>query len=351
MMNTQNSLMNRCMFSIVVPIYNISKYLSRCIDSILTQTYSNFELILVNDGSTDNCLDICEEYALHDNRIQIVNQKNKGLFLTRREGLKKCKGDYILHIDGDDKCDSNLLSSLYSVIKNIGPDCIIYNYSLIDENDCFICQNDSIWESSTLFLGNEMENVIRRFLLTPDINNIWNKCARRELCDIEVDYSSFNRINMGEDAINSTSIIKCAKSVYYLNASLYYYRINQNGLTRSPKKQHLHDYIKCKDFIFNSFSFAFSKEDYIETFLNNYIKNFTRFSLLTMWQYTSADYDSFYSAISNSIVFDFLRSHHTHLSIRNKCCYYIFIYRATFFLKILSFLYCKYRRLIEGRRQ
>ena len=88
--------------SIIVPIYNIEKKLNKCIYSILEQTYKNFELILVNDGSTDNSLKICNEYKRKDNRIKIINKENQGLVLARKSGLDEATGKYIIFIDGDD---------------------------------------------------------------------------------------------------------------------------------------------------------------------------------------------------------------------------------------------------------
>ena len=94
--------MNTPMFSIIVPIYNTEAYLRRCLDSIVNQTFKDFEVILVNDGSTDKCLDICIEYAEKDHRIRVIHQKNEGVSKARNEGLLKSKGKYIIFIDSDD---------------------------------------------------------------------------------------------------------------------------------------------------------------------------------------------------------------------------------------------------------
>jgi glycosyltransferase involved in cell wall biosynthesis len=107
--------------SIIAPIYNAQKYLGKCIDSILSQTYSNIEVILVNDGSPDGSGDICEKYAVLDNRIIIINQENKGVAGARNTGLKIATGSYVAFIDADDAIDSNMVSDFVNVATKEEP--------------------------------------------------------------------------------------------------------------------------------------------------------------------------------------------------------------------------------------
>ena len=90
------------LFSVIVPIYNIEKYIRRCIDSVLLQSFTDFELILVDDGSPDRCGAICDEYAKKDERIKVIHKENGGLVSARQAGIKVASGDYIFHLDGDD---------------------------------------------------------------------------------------------------------------------------------------------------------------------------------------------------------------------------------------------------------
>ncbi|WP_413307844.1 glycosyltransferase [Bacillus sp. 1P10SD] len=108
---------NNPKISIVVPIYNVERYLPACLDTILEQPFSDFELILVNDGSTDNCLDICNEYSLKDDRINVVNKKNGGLSSARNAGIEVSTGKYIVFIDPDDQICENYLESLYNIVE------------------------------------------------------------------------------------------------------------------------------------------------------------------------------------------------------------------------------------------
>ena len=120
--------------SIIVPIYNIEKKLNKCIYSILEQTYKNFELILVNDGSTDNSLKICNEYKRKDNRIKIINKENQGLVLARKSGLDEATGKYIIFIDGDDWVHKDLLNILYKEAEQESCDIVACNPYLVYGN-------------------------------------------------------------------------------------------------------------------------------------------------------------------------------------------------------------------------
>ena len=106
-------------FSIIIPVYNVEKYLSQCLDSILNQDFTDFELILVDDGSTDRSGEICDQYKSKDSRVNVIHQENSGQATARNAGTKASKGEYIIYIDSDDFIISNdFLSELYSSINN-----------------------------------------------------------------------------------------------------------------------------------------------------------------------------------------------------------------------------------------
>ncbi len=114
--------------SIVVPIYNVERYLGRCVESILAQTYPDIEVILVNDGSPDGCAAICEKYAAMDSRIIVVNQENKGLPGARNSGFKIAKGEYVSFIDSDDTIEADMVEDFVNVAtNNLKPDVIASN--------------------------------------------------------------------------------------------------------------------------------------------------------------------------------------------------------------------------------
>ena len=110
------------LISVIVPVYKVEKYLHRCVDSILNQTYRNLEIILVDDGSPDNCGAICDEYAAKDNRIRVIHQENTGVSAARNAGLEACTGEYVAFVDSDDYVDCALFSACYTQIKKWEPD-------------------------------------------------------------------------------------------------------------------------------------------------------------------------------------------------------------------------------------
>ena len=113
------------MVSIIVPIYNVEQYISRCIESILAQTYRDFELILVDDGSPDNCGKICDEYAKQDSRVHVIHQENKGVSAARNAGISLAKGEYIMLVDSDDFITENMLEKMHDCIAESGSDIVI----------------------------------------------------------------------------------------------------------------------------------------------------------------------------------------------------------------------------------
>ena len=119
------------LFSVIVPIYNIEKYIRRCIDSVLLQSFADFELILVDDGSPDMCGAICDEYAKKDERIKVIHKENGGLVTARQAGIKVAGGDYIFHLDGDDAILPDALESAYKIICDTGADIVSPIFSLI----------------------------------------------------------------------------------------------------------------------------------------------------------------------------------------------------------------------------
>ena len=124
------------MFSIIVPVYNVEKYIKKCLESIKNQTYTNFEVIIVNDGSKDSSQIIIDEYVNSDNRFKSFIKKNGGLSSARNYGLKYVKGDYILFLDSDDYIDINLLENLSKVDSSY--DMIKFKTILVDEEEKII---------------------------------------------------------------------------------------------------------------------------------------------------------------------------------------------------------------------
>lgn len=121
--------------SVVIPVYNAQFYLENCIESILNQNFEDFELLLINDGSTDSTLDICQEYERKDKRIRVFNKTNSGVSDTRNYAINKIKGEYVLFIDSDDWIENNTFGSLFEVVDSNNPDLIIFGISIDVESE------------------------------------------------------------------------------------------------------------------------------------------------------------------------------------------------------------------------
>ena len=127
-----NQTEEKIKFSVVLPIYNVEKYLNRCLDSVMNQTYKKLEIILVDDGSPDNSPQMCDNWAKVDDRIKVVHKKNAGLGEARNSGLDVATGDYIVFFDSDDYIDTRLFEELYTVIISDNPDLIEFGHHDVD---------------------------------------------------------------------------------------------------------------------------------------------------------------------------------------------------------------------------
>lgn len=125
---------NTPLISVIVPVYNTAKYLSACLDSVIHQTYQNLEIILINDGSTDNSSSIIQDYVKKDSRIKVINQKNQGLSGARNQGLKKATGDYVTFVDSDDKIAPTMLANLISALQKTHSDIAVCSFQEIYPN-------------------------------------------------------------------------------------------------------------------------------------------------------------------------------------------------------------------------
>ena len=123
------------LISIIIPVYNQEKYLTSCLESVEKQTYGNFEVIVVNDGSTDRSGYICDNFAVQDSRIHVIHQKNAGIGVARNVGMKCSTGEYITFIDSDDYIHSDALKNLYNEAVKNGADTVLGNYCRVDSNN------------------------------------------------------------------------------------------------------------------------------------------------------------------------------------------------------------------------
>lgn len=223
-------------FSIIVPIYKVEEYLEQCILSIVKQSYKNLEIILVDDGSPDNCPAICDEFAAKDARIKVVHKENEGLLNARKSGLEVATGDYIGFVDGDDYIAQNMYSKIASVIEKYNTDCVItqFYYAYPDRNE-----NSDYSLNKDFYSRSDIEKEIfpimlfkERFYSFGIYPCCWSKVFKRSIIEKYL-LTSDGRIRLGEDiAFVFPSLMEC-NSIGFVDEKLYYYRQNPQSMTAS----------------------------------------------------------------------------------------------------------------------
>lgn len=215
-----NDNLERPYLSIIVPIYNTEQYLEKCIESILDQTYTDYELILVDDGSTDNCLSICKHYAEQDSRIQVIHQKNRGVTSARKAGLNAACGEYISFIDSDDWMEPDFYSIFIDGCQRTQADIII----------AAGCQKEEDWDGGinekihmNLRSGTYHQRKIKQILEKDRIlPALWLKLFKRKLISKNIQLID-NRVFIGEDMLCSYACMLDADSIVVQNNYLYHY--------------------------------------------------------------------------------------------------------------------------------
>lgn len=234
-------------YSFIVPIYNVEKYLNRCIDSILSQDYKNFELILIDDGSPDGCSQICDSYAKKDNRIRVIHKVNGGLVSARNKGIEEAKGDFICYVDGDDWIKSNLISSVNKIINRYNDvDMVVYSGRRIFEDhmeDLPFDIEEGLYDKKRLNV--EIYPYMMYDRRKPFCNGLvfpvaWNKIYKREL--LKKHYCTNEKIKMGEDNAFVFECLLHADKVFFLDEKLYEYnQLNTVSFTNSYDKDRFYN--------------------------------------------------------------------------------------------------------------
>ena len=233
------------MISIIVPIYNVEEYLGPCIESILNSTYRDFELILVDDGSTDNSGRICDEYAAKDSRIKVIHQENQWVSAARNAGLAVAKGEYISFVDGDDAVHPKMLEVLHDAI-NSGD----YDYSMVhwryNDDSATVEDADFLDKPATRIINqNElMMGLCDLGVATREYNVVWNKLYKHSL----IKGLSFKDL-FAQDLEWLVRVCLVAKQGIFVDLPLYNYTVRQGSLMRSKLKARrlgeVHTFYEC----------------------------------------------------------------------------------------------------------
>jgi len=245
-------------FSVIVPVYKVEQYLRRCIESILTQSFEDFEAILVDDGSPDECGDICDEYAAKDERIRIIHQENMGLSGARNTGIANARGEYLVFVDSDDYVESTMLAGLHAKIQSDNkPDVLLYGYTTLAR------------EMTKYFVPDlvPLEQIKYNIFTDTWHAYAWNKCFKRSFFKYE-----FPLGKKFEDLYITPIILWEAKSISLIPETYYVYNcLNENSITAAKSADNEYEVIESYKHIL-----AYAKAHNIQSVQNKIIERILR---------------------------------------------------------------------------
>ncbi len=235
--------MEKIKYSVLIPVYNVEKYLPECLDSILNQTYPRFEAIIIDDGSTDGSGYICDRYAEYDSRFKVYHQTNEGIMMARRTGILKASGEYCFFLDADDYYDIFLLEKIDDFLQKSKCDMIFFNMKLVYTNKekkyprigihTNMCTNrealEKLFENNTLF-------------------SVVTKAVKRELL-LDLADKIFIPINHCEDLLQTFSLLLNSNNIGILEEHLYYYRIRKRSLVHTTSVSKIKEVLETESYI------------------------------------------------------------------------------------------------------
>ena len=212
--------------SVIVPVYNAEKYLENCIESIINQSMREIEIILVNDGSTDDSEKICKQYERKDARVRYIEQKNQGVSVARNKGKDIATGEYILFIDADDEMDLTMIEKLYSDIQKYNGDIAVCKIQKIKSKD----EVENITVEDISVCSMVQEDALKSYFTESKLEiGVWNKLFKKSVIE-NVNYYVGRRMN--EDKFFAFESILNAQVITYRNEGLYYYYERNNSVTK-----------------------------------------------------------------------------------------------------------------------
>lgn len=251
--------MRKGVISVILPIFNVEKYLNRCIKSVVNQSYKNLEIILVDDGSPDRCPEMCDEWAKKDSRIKVVHKNNAGLGYARNTGIENATGEYICFVDSDDYIALDTIEKAYRLANNELADVIVFGHCQVKRNGetgrAFVpCPNKLIYE------GYEIQEVFLPNLIGPDTStgestNLWmSVCGALYSMEL-IENANWRLVSerdiISEDVYSLLRLYKDVRKVAVIPESLYFYCENATSLTHTYKSDRFerikHFYKACID--------------------------------------------------------------------------------------------------------
>lgn len=236
--------MNRELITVIVPIFNVEKYLNCCIQSIVDQTYRNLEILLIDDGSPDNSPAMCDDWAGRDSRIRVIHKENQGLGMARNTGIENATGEYICYFDSDDYVNVHTIELAYDVLKKYNADYALFGYSHVYPDGRI--SGFDVELQKTVFAGAEVTGALLPWLIQqarrretpcPFAFSAWSGLLRRSILEEnQIRFQSERQI-ISEDTLYLLELYSKLQTVVLIPKPLYFYRINPSSLTKTFRKE------------------------------------------------------------------------------------------------------------------
>ncbi len=281
----------KALISIIIPVYKVEKYLEKCIQSVINQTYENLQIILVDDGSPDNCGKICDEYAKKDHRIEVIHKSNGGLSDARNKGLEIAKGEYIGFVDSDDYIEADMYEVLYNLLKQYNADVSICNFYTVSQEKIAIKNADNgIKEYNRI-------EILKEILLDNNIQSYaWNKLYKKDLFD-EIKYPVGKKY---EDIGTTFYLLEKCNKVVVTGKPEYYYINRQDSIVNNVTETTITDYIEL---IMQRYDYIEENIKELSSYNKDYLKRILKTaeqdikSLKKVGDYTKKKYEELYNKV------------------------------------------------------
>lgn len=242
--------------SIIVPVYNVELYIEDCLNSLLNQTYSNYEIILINDGSTDNSIEICSKYS--DKKIKIFNQNNKGVSIARNVGISLATGQYIMFVDADDMVFENYIENLITSIEETNTDMVVCGYTK-EKTELVNKKNSQEIKGEIINANTMLENMMANNLQE---GYLWNKIFKKSIInDNSLEFKE--GVNVWEDLYFVIEYLSKSNKIFAINEKLYYYRTREgSAVNRKETATDLVGKIKILELIMKNYNLIINSKNY-----------------------------------------------------------------------------------------
>lgn len=265
---------DRMRFSIIIPVYNAQNYIAECLNSILQQDYHDFEIILINDGSTDKSGEICKRYANeYEKQIVYVEQENRGQLLARVSGIRLAKGEYCCFIDSDDMVTLDYFECINSAIEKSKADIILFEIGIVNEEGKLLdVRCEELFEN-----GMVPKTQILEKLITSRLNSMCNKAYKTTLFEGNVISDDEEIVRIGEDLLQNIPLIERANSFYFFNRKIYLYRKNYNSVSYNIRARDIMEVVITRNAVYHMMErLNLICEPYTKLFYEQYLEEIGR---------------------------------------------------------------------------